>query len=388
MPAITVAALIMALTAALRAPGAVDLAGSFLPLVPALIIAWHAMQQAQENRNAAVQVSELQAEVNRQRLALAAEQEHIVSLQTLLKAAQELGGKLEVEEILQLMPRHAASIAHAGTCLLYWLDSGSGKYLLTERFGASGNYPQFLALHEAQEMQQSGSTLRVPLVIDRQLWGTLILMDRRTTVEGRVMHSSFDAEDWGFAAIYARIAMSAIGVAFAHSEMRRMALTDSLTGIYNRQFFMQRLKEEIARAQRYHEEFSVLFFDIDHFKQFNDRWGHQAGDETLRFIAQQLRRWARQSDVYARWGGEEFVVILPRTGKEQARQAAERLRRQVAEAKTRYGSVTISVGVASFPADSQDALGLINCADEAAYQSKSGGRNRVTCYQRSSSGST
>lgn len=387
-PVVTLLSLGVFTVIAVRMPDPLIYLGVLLPLIPAFWQAYVARRREEESRVEEGRLSELEAQVAEQRQALLAQKEHNDSLKKLMRADQETHGNLEPDRILELIPRHAAAIAHASTCLLYWRDERTGSYVLRTTWGPPGNYPQSLEFDEAKQTVKSGVNLRIPLVIDGRLWGCLIILGKQTEVAMRTLRGSFTEEDWSFAAVYANSAMADLSVALAHNEMRRMALTDMLTGVYNRQYFMRRLKEEIARAQRYGEMFSVVFFDIDHFKKFNDTWGHQAGDETLCHVARVTTEWARESDVFARWGGEEFVILLPRTNKDQARIAAERLRQRIAESPTQYGAVTVSMGVATFPADSREALDLINRADEAAYQSKTGGRNRVTCYSASGSDCT
>ncbi len=159
--------------------------------------------------------------------------------------------------------------------------------------------------------------------------------------------------------------------------------TDPLTGLANRRALFVRLEEEWARAQRYGDELSVLMADLDHFKAVNDGHGHIAGDEVLRSVARVLLRSVRKVDAVARYGGEEFCLVLPRTGKREALRVADDLRRAVAATAIEPlpGApalhVTLSVGVAAFPADAADVSALIARADEALYRAKRAGRDRV-----------
>jgi diguanylate cyclase (GGDEF)-like protein len=166
----------------------------------------------------------------------------------------------------------------------------------------------------------------------------------------------------------------------ALARLEVLSSTDSLTGLYNRRTLDERLKAEFDRAQRYKLDLSFLMIDVDRFKQFNDRFGHPAGDDMLRQVAGALRQNARAQDVVARYGGEEFSMILPNTGREAALVIAERIRHLVAglEGPT---PVTVSIGISSLPGDvpevvrMPDPQALATTADAALYQAKKDGRN-------------
>jgi diguanylate cyclase (GGDEF)-like protein len=161
-------------------------------------------------------------------------------------------------------------------------------------------------------------------------------------------------------------------------QLKRMAQTDLLTGLYNRKGFQSRADEEWARAVRYGRVFSLLLFDIDHFKRVNDRYGHAVGDEVLREVSRVMCAVARKSDVMFRWGGEEFLVLLPETAREAAGQAAEKFRRAIEEGVSVKGDpVTVSVGVATWSNQENSFDTLAHAADEAMYRAKEEGRNRV-----------
>ena len=165
-------------------------------------------------------------------------------------------------------------------------------------------------------------------------------------------------------------------------EARREAVTDDLTALYNRRACDKRLAEEVDRAQRYGRPLSVLMVDVDHFKAVNDRYGHPGGDLVLKQVAQRLARQLRQVDVAARYGGDEFMVILPETPGESAALVADRICRAIAAETVAMPSgdevpVTVSIGVASFPDDADTRDGLISAADRALYAAKHTGRNRA-----------
>jgi diguanylate cyclase (GGDEF)-like protein len=175
-----------------------------------------------------------------------------------------------------------------------------------------------------------------------------------------------------------------------HEQMREEAQRDGLTGCFNRRHFERALERELARALEQERPLSVVLVDIDHFKRFNDSHGHAAGDAVLRQVAVALAERCRGSDVICRFGGEEFVVLLPECGIEDAIGKAEAFRTAVRGMKVQCDGrlleqVTVSIGVAAFPADGASRDTVVGAADEALYRSKEGGRDRVTCAVRSSS---
>ncbi|HVP18145.1 MAG TPA: GGDEF domain-containing protein [Spirochaetia bacterium] len=174
-------------------------------------------------------------------------------------------------------------------------------------------------------------------------------------------------------------------IAIENASLFRQATTDRMTGLFSHHFFEKTLDEELERARRYKSTFSLLMFDIDHFKKFNDTYGHLQGDRIIRDIARQLTRSIRQVDFPARYGGEEFAVILPAVDVKGALVVAERLRRKIETFPFPSADggqplhVTISVGVTEFDPESAYAPSeIIREADRALYQSKEKGRNRVT----------
>ncbi len=174
----------------------------------------------------------------------------------------------------------------------------------------------------------------------------------------------------------------AINNALNHEDLQRVAALDQLTSLYNRRFGMQRLQEEFGRAQRTGDPIGLLMFDLDHFKSINDSYGHLTGDRVLRAVADAARGALRQGDVLMRYGGEEFLVVLPGAGRSDVQQMAERIRRVVDDveenAQGNSVTVTVSVGGCSFPGTpAQDPTALISVADQALYAAKAGGRDRA-----------
>lgn len=184
---------------------------------------------------------------------------------------------------------------------------------------------------------------------------------------------------------------SQLGIALENALLRRqtelLSVTDEMTGLYNFRYFSQKLKEEVTRCARYGHTLSLIMIDLDKFKDFNDTFGHPAGDEALRNLAVIMRNNIRDVDVAARYGGEEFSIILPETGPKEAEIIIERIREKVstynfvAKDHKKHRQLTISAGIASFSQDAKDMKELIDLADKALYYSKERGRNCVTYYR-------
>ncbi len=168
------------------------------------------------------------------------------------------------------------------------------------------------------------------------------------------------------------------------AELREQALRDPLTGLYNRRYLAETIEREIARAKRENYPLSVLVSDIDNFKMINDVYGHQAGDRFLVEIARLMKRFTRGSDIVCRYGGEEFLIMLPCTGTNAAMNRAEELRQMCSETTIQHDGqelrVSMSFGIATYPNHGQGAEEIIIKADRALYQSKRSGRDRVTVW--------
>lgn len=172
----------------------------------------------------------------------------------------------------------------------------------------------------------------------------------------------------------------------AKARLATLAVQDELTGLYNYRYLHTRVHEEFKRAERYREPLACIMADIDYFKQVNDRFGHDAGDEVLREISARMRTAVREIDVVTRYGGEEFLLILPSTNFSGALSVADRVWRSIGTQPFTFGEgthkITVSLGVAVFPSrDIKAKDHLVKAADRALYQAKQEGRNRICVYQ-------
>jgi diguanylate cyclase (GGDEF)-like protein len=171
--------------------------------------------------------------------------------------------------------------------------------------------------------------------------------------------------------------------------LRHQVVHDALTGLFNRRYLEETLEREIYRVKRKEASLGLIMLDLDHFKRFNDTYGHEAGDDLLRALGKFLAARVRHEDVACRYGGEEFVVILPEASPEVVKERAEDIRRgfshlQVFHRGQVIESVTVSLGIAMFPTDGATGQDVLRAADDAMYQAKAQGRNRVVVAQRQS----
>ena len=168
----------------------------------------------------------------------------------------------------------------------------------------------------------------------------------------------------------------------SNRELEELSRTDPLTALRNRRTFDQEFVTRFEHARRYQRPLAICMIDVDHFKQVNDEFGHQTGDEVLRCVASVLRRSTRQTDLVARYGGEEFVIVLPESSLFEALQFGEKIRSSIA-AEPMTTRVTVSIGIAATPHTTfADAQSMLRAADAALYRAKERGRNRVECERR------
>ena len=223
------------------------------------------------------------------------------------------------------------------------------------------------------------SLMAVPLTPEGKITGILYVND--------FIIREFTPREASIFSLVGSIAAATIDKARTLETAMLTAITDDLTGLYNHRYFVQRLNTELTRAARYNLQFTLVILDIDNFKQYNDTHGHLKGNTLLQQLSVIMQDNFREVDVIARYGGEEFAVIMPETSPKKSLATIERLRANVAEYpfegrdKIPGKKVTISVGVASYPLNSQNAHTLIERADAAMYEAKRLGKNRVVFSQ-------
>ena len=234
------------------------------------------------------------------------------------------------------------------------------------------NYPSFKPFESNERFIQN--ICCIPLKVNSITFGVINIVDR---IDG----SPFEKRDTDL--LLAMVNQAAM--VLDNTKLFKLAITDGLTGLYLVRHFKNKLASEEKRAKRYNKIFSIMFFDIDHFKKFNDTYGHHIGDEVLKQVAAIFKNSLREGiDIAARYGGEEMIALLPETDINGAYIVAERLRKAIEEHEfTGYKTslhVTISIGLSEYPASDSNVEELIRKADTALYQSKENGRNKTTIY--------
>jgi len=250
--------------------------------------------------------------------------------------------------------------------------------------------PRYSDVEEEARLGMPFSVLLLPLVAAGETIG--VAQFERDTPQ------SYSQRDVARVQPLASQAAATIANVRTHQDIYNQSVTDALTGLYNRRHMQSALADERRRAERYGHQLSVIMLDVDGFKTYNDTYGHPQGDVLLKQLADVLADNVRDVDIVGRYGGEEFIIVLPETGKDAAFQTAERLRNAVADSvfpgtPAREGAdarlmgtpgengttvrKTISLGVATFPVDADDAQALVSKADQALYRAKHAGRNRT-----------
>ena len=347
----------------------------------------------------AAQMSEAQALFRRQAKHYVEELE----LKGLLRASEKLSGSSRLVELLRHVVDYAREVGRFDTCSVCLMADGNAEFSVVV---AEGHRKELLGktfplesptwagwvlrareeplairmerrsgmpILDPKERPTTGAGfLAVPLRAHKRVCGALFL-----TREGE----TFTARELRLLRIYCNQAAVAIENAIVYERVENLAATDSLTGLFNRRYFEGALRRELARADRGNSALALLLLDIDHFKSFNDTYGHAMGDLVLKKVATTLGRCLRQADVLARFGGEEFVVLLPQVSAAGALDSAERIRASLEDSGIHPGgprkSVTVSVGMAMFPEHADSADSLLEAADKALYRAKDTGRNRV-----------
>lgn len=214
------------------------------------------------------------------------------------------------------------------------------------------------------------SYILVPLMSKHTHFGSLIVFSSRENISDSELN---------FLNLFAKQIELAITIADLFQAVKEQAITDGMTGLYNRRYFEEYIKKEAERAERQNQKFTVIGLDLDHLKQINDTYGHNYGDIAIKAIAQVLKNNARSIDIAARMGGEEFNLLLPGVDSAGGCIAAERIRKAIAAVELeKIGHITASLGVATYLEHSEDIEDLLELADRAMYESKRNGRNRVT----------
>jgi len=224
-------------------------------------------------------------------------------------------------------------------------------------------------------MRKAKSAMLVPMITYGKTTGLLIAESPR--------QGAFDEKDENFLSVLARSSAMALENAILHRKTEELTIIDDLTGVFNFRYFSEKIKEEKKRAVRYNQALSLIMLDIDWFKRFNDNYGHEVGNRVLVGLVGVIKGCIRDVDILCRYGGEEFIIILPNTVEREAYRIAERIRSEVESAEFGGGEgipklkVTVSVGISSFPENGLAEEELVNAVDQAMYRAKGSGKNAV-----------
>jgi diguanylate cyclase (GGDEF)-like protein len=243
---------------------------------------------------------------------------------------------------------------------------------------ASSGGKKFIDMTEKTHMEIN-NFMAVPVMIGGETLGALILINK---IDG----DEFTMKDEDIALTVSFQGAIAIEKSLIHEEMVQLAKTDGLTGLNNHRTFHEDLEEEIKRARRFNRNLALLLIDFDYLKKFNDTYGHQEGDTALRQLSGIIRRNSRSIDSAARYGGDEFTVILPETHLEGAVKTAERIINEINmhsfNILNTKAHLTVSIGISIFSDDAISKEGLIKAADDALYLAKRTGGNRAVTFQK------
>jgi diguanylate cyclase (GGDEF)-like protein len=373
-------------------------------VIAGLIIAYFATLLSQASQKLYIDMRRLATE---RKEALLQSNRWLSRLNALLGIISAISTKNQLEDVLSEGLEQTRKVFDAESGLIYRIGRKSGRLLIMSSFGYSEEllekmkekgvgFPSScqpcstmepVAVDDLSTDEKcpnlarvaSGSSICLPIVSEDKLWGVLHL--RRGSPD------AFTAEDVQLAQAIAYQFALAMQRAYLFDEVNLLAITDPLTELYNYRKMGRDLEREIVRSRRYEHPFSFIMADIDFFKDFNDLYGHQAGDLVLREVARLLDSGGREVDRVYRYGGEEFSVLLPETGGSEALKVAEKLRSLIESLEIEIEGheapkrITISLGVASFPDDSEDFDALIVAADGALYAAKERGRNRAVAYR-------
>jgi diguanylate cyclase (GGDEF)-like protein len=316
------------------------------------------------------------------------------------EVAENLSTDLVLDNITHLIiDKTAATIAKPGRILLFLVDVRKQELMLSASDGVSkvmtkkGDIFDHWVLRQRKSLviediardfrfpegnieeakENFRSLIETPLVSENKVVGIL-----RVDSMNEALYSH---DDLRLLDIIADLGAVAIQNAMLYSRTQELAIKDGLTGLALRRYFMERFQEELTRAARSKGKLSLLIIDIDHFKEYNDKYGHTAGDLVLRHMARNISSMMREGDIVARYGGEEMAVLLLGLGKTRAAEEADAIRKRIQEEpltlRRHKAHVTVSIGVSSYPDDAILEEDLIKAADERLYKAKAGGRNRV-----------
>jgi len=337
------------------------------------------------------------------KIAEATSREHTDQIETLLEISTKLGQSLNLAELLQGVLESITEAIQVGAAGIYLLNEQTNELVLEAHHGFSTDFVHSMARMKLGKGFAGRAALSGKAVIlsdtSADMKSDLIMLQRmglrslysvpimaREKILGIICVGSHDSRDFveRDVRLLGSIA-SQIGIAIENAQMYEkaveVAFTDSLTGLYNRRYLMEQIRRELARVDRNKTALSLIMIDVDDLKTVNDRFGHDRGDVLLKELARIIKTRARASDVAARLGGDEFVVLTPDTDLVGANEVGQRLWSEAHLSRIRMDGhevgFSVSIGIASYPSHATSAEGLLKKADEAMYEAKRAGKNRV-----------
>jgi len=301
---------------------------------------------------------------------------------------------LSFEEIVSSIFRLTKSLVEPEIIELYIFDVSTNSLVLVNNYGSKKDQGGVVKLGEGivglaaeNRMIVSQTIQHLRGIDDIEFAAPVLFKEKLIGVMGLSKIKVSDGNEMRFISMIADLA----GISLQNCEFlgtaKEEAITDALTGLYNRRYFFEKAREAAHKAIKYNSPISIFIFDIDHFKKYNDMHGHPEGDYLLKELSRILKENSREGDVTARYGGEEFIVLMPNTDKDGAVLYGEKIRKIIENypfqhrEKQPLGYISVSGGIASFPLDGNSIESVIRCADEALYESKRSGRNMVTRYE-------
>lgn len=306
----------------------------------------------------------------------AALQQRLSELQAVSQITDIIHSSLDFDRVGPLVLEVLTKVLDVPACCLFVIDKNKAETLFSASVGMAST-----------KLPAPGGVVPSSVQFGDEHFACMSVLDHHQMMvvfcaDSRVIDALSDEDR-----IVLQAVSSELVVAVENSQLykltKRLAITDELTGLYNYRYLQQRLDEEIERARRFRKDFSLLMIDADDFKGFNDTQGHIAGDVALADVGRVIRSVVREVDVVCRYGGEEFSVLLPETDAAGAYVAAEKIREAIAEYEfadadgERRACLTVSLGLATYPMHAKDKETLLRTADDALYQAKAGGKNRV-----------
>jgi diguanylate cyclase (GGDEF)-like protein len=316
-------------------------------------------------------------------------------LENMYETTRTLSSILDLEQLLNEILNVARDVLQVSKCSILLVESSGYNLCIYAQLNfrkkdifnppkiIPGKNPGDLASHMAASYNEkliiggdrSKRLLELPLISHGKVLGLLQIEPQQNQEIGEKDRKNFT--------ILANSTAIAIDNALLHMKMQELTVIDELTGLYNYRYFRLKLTDEIRRADRYHQPLSILMIDVDHFKKINDSQGHQTGNIILQEIVSIIKHSVRDVDIVSRYGGEEFMVLLPQTAIKHALSIAERMRAYVEKSfftnsqGQRDIRATVSIGAVIYPDGVASAEQLLIKVDQAMYQAKNSGRNRV-----------